>query len=162
MRRKLITPEGHKKLKDEVDYLWRKERPEITKIVTWAAGLGDRSENADYQYNKRKLREIDRRVRFLRKLLDGIEIVEYHPQQEGKVFFGAWVTLEDDDETRRQFRIVGSEEIYGNDDYISIDSPMAKACLGKQVDDDIRVKTPTGDKVWYILEIEYKPHSVAS
>lgn len=156
MRRKLITREGHQKLKDEVDYLWRKERPEITKIVTWAAGLGDRSENADYQYNKKKLREIDRRVRFLRKLLDGIEIVDYHPQQEGKVFFGAWVTLEDDDEKTLRFRIVGSEEIYGRDDYISIDSPMAKACLGKEVDDEVIVHTPTGDKSWYVLKIQYE------
>lgn len=155
MRRKLITREGHQKLKDEVDYLWRKERPEITKIVTWAAALGDRSENADYQYNKKKLREIDRRVRFLRKLLDGIEIVDYHPQQEGKVFFGAWVTLEDDDEKTLTFRIVGSEEIYGRDDYISIDSPMARACIGKEVDDEVIVKTPSGEKLWYILNINY-------
>ncbi|RDL42707.1 transcription elongation factor GreB [Marinomonas piezotolerans] len=156
MRRKLITREGHQKLKDEVDYLWRKERPEITKIVTWAAALGDRSENADYQYNKKKLREIDRRVRFLRKLLDGIEIVDYHPQQEGKVFFGAWVTLEDDDEKTLAFRIVGSEEIYGRDDYISIDSPMARACIGKEVDDEIIVRTPSGEKNWYVLEIKYE------
>ncbi len=156
MRRKLITREGHQKLKDEVDYLWRKERPEITKIVTWAAALGDRSENADYQYNKKKLREIDRRVRFLRKLLDGIEIVDYHPQQEGKVFFGAWVTLEDDNEKTLTFRIVGSEEIYGRDDYISIESPMARACLGKEVDDEIIVRTPSGEKNWYVLEIKYE------
>ncbi|WP_417507668.1 transcription elongation factor GreB [Marinomonas gallaica] len=156
MRRKLITREGHQKLKDEVDYLWRKERPEITKIVTWAAALGDRSENADYQYNKKKLREIDRRVRFLRKLLDGIEIVDYHPQQEGKVFFGAWVTLEDDDEKTLTFRIVGSEEIYGRDDYISIDSPMARACISKEVDDEVIVRTPSGEKSWYVLEIRYE------
>lgn len=156
MRRKLITREGHQKLKDEVDYLWRKERPEITKIVTWAAALGDRSENADYQYNKKKLREIDRRVRFLRKFLDGIEIVDYHPQQEGKVFFGAWVRLEDDDEKILIFRIVGSEEIYGRDDYISIDSPMARACLGKEVDDEVIVRTPSGEKRWYVVAIHYK------
>ncbi|MEO9656302.1 transcription elongation factor GreB [Marinomonas sp.] len=156
MRAKLITREGHQKLKDEVDFLWRKERPRITEIVTWAAGLGDRSENADYQYNKRRLREIDRRVRFLRKVLEDIQIVDYHPQQDGKVFFGAWVTLEDDDENTLRFRIVGGEEIYGRDDYISIDSPMAKACLGKQVDDELVVRAPSGDKTWYVLGVQYE------
>lgn len=156
MRTKLITREGHQKLKDEIDFLWRKERPEITKIVTWAAGLGDRSENADYQYNKRRLREIDRRVRFLRKTLDGISIVDYDPQQDGKIYFGAWVSLEDEDEKELKFRIVGSEEIYGRDDYISIDSPMARACLGKQIDDEVLVRAPSGDKVWCVLNITYE------
>ena len=87
MKTKLITPEGYSKLKQELDYLWRSERPEITQKVTWAASLGDRSENADYKENKRRLREIDRRVRFLRKTLEDIKVVEYHSQQEGKVFF---------------------------------------------------------------------------
>ncbi|TDO96022.1 transcription elongation factor GreB [Marinomonas balearica] len=157
MRTKLITREGYQKLKDEIDFLWRKERPEITKIVTWAAGLGDRSENADYQYNKRRLREIDRRVRFLRKTLDGIKIVDYHPQQDGKIFFGAWVTLGNEDEKELKFRIVGSEEIYDRNDYISIDSPMARACLGKQVDDEILVRAPGGDITWDVLSIKYLP-----
>ncbi|KJZ12804.1 transcription elongation factor GreB [Marinomonas sp. S3726] len=155
MKTKLITREGHQKLKDEIDYLWRKERPEITKIVTWAAGLGDRSENADYQYNKRRLREIDRRVRFLRKTLDDIKIVDYHPQQDGKIFFGAWVELEDEDENTIFFRIVGTEEIYGRKDYISIDSPMARACLKKEVDDEVIVKAPSGDKLWTVNKIKY-------
>lgn len=155
MKTKLITREGHQKLKDEIDYLWRKERPEITKIVTWAAGLGDRSENADYQYNKRRLREIDRRVRFLRKTLDDIKIVDYHPQQDGKIFFGAWVELEDEDENTIFFRIVGTEEIYGRKDYISIDSPMARACLKKEVDDEVIVKAPSGDKCWVVNKIKY-------
>nr|WP_049787743.1 transcription elongation factor GreB [Marinomonas mediterranea] len=139
-----------------MDYLWRKERPEITKIVTWAAGLGDRSENADYQYNKRKLREIDRRVRFLRKTLDDIKVVDYHPQQDGKIFFGAWVELEDEDENTIFFRIVGTEEIYGRKDYISIDSPMARACLKKEVDDEVIVKAPSGDKSWVVNKITYR------
>ena len=88
----VITPEGYAELKKELDFLWRDERPKITKIVTWAAGLGDRSDNPDYQYNKKKLREIDRRVRFLRKRLEAIRVLEYSPVQEGKAFFGAWVT----------------------------------------------------------------------
>lgn len=156
MKTKLITAEGFEKIKSELDHLWRIERPKITKIVTWAAGLGDRSENADYQYNKRRLREIDRRVRFLRKTLDDIQVVNYDPVQEGKVFFGAWVELEDSDENTLTFRIVGPEEIYGEDDYISVDSPMARACLKKKVDDDVIVQTPNGTKSWFINKIEYK------
>lgn len=156
MKTKLITKQGFEKLQAELDYLWRKERPEVTKIVQWAAGLGDRSENADYQYNKRRLREIDRRVRFLRKTLEDIKIVEYHPQQEGKVFFGAWVELEDIDGNSLKFRIVGPEEIYGEKDYISIDSPMARACLQKQVDDEVMVQIPTGKKEWYVVNIVYE------
>ena len=155
MKTKLITKQGFEKLQAELDHLWRKERPEVTKIVQWAASLGDRSENADYQYNKRRLREIDRRVRFLRKTLEDITIVEYHPQQEGKIFFGAWVELEDIDGNSLKFRIVGPEEIYGENDYISIDSPMARACLQKQVDDEVVVNTPTGKKEWYVIDISY-------
>lgn len=86
MKAKLITREGHAALKQELDYLWREKRPQITKNVTWAASLGDRSENADYHYNKKLLREIDRRVRYLRKRLEDIQIVDYSPQQDGKVF----------------------------------------------------------------------------
>lgn len=155
MKTKLITKQGFEKLQAEIDHLWRKERPEVTKIVQWAASLGDRSENADYQYNKRRLREIDRRVRFLRKTLDDIKIVEYHPQQEGKIFFGAWVELEDIEGNSLKFRIVGPEEIYGEKDYISIDSPMARACLGKQAEDEVMVQTPAGKKEWYVVKIRY-------
>ena len=157
MKTKLITPEGYKKLNDEHDDLWLKQRPEITKIVTWAASLGDRSENADYQYNKRKLREIDRRVRYLRKLLPDLKIVYYSPQQDGKVFFGAWVEIENDQGETKKFRIVGPEEIYGDaKGYISIDSPMARALIKKEVDDVASVRTPTGCKDWYITSIKYK------
>jgi len=156
MKTQLITREGYQKLAKELDYLWLKERPKITKIVSWAASLGDRSENADYHYNKKKLREIDRRVRFLRKTLEDIKIVDYHPQQEGKVFFGAWVELEDEEENTLKFRIVGPEEIYGQKEYISIDSPMAKACIGKETDDEFTVTLPKGKKVWYVNSISYE------
>ncbi len=156
MNYKLLTAEGYQRLHDELDHLLRNERPEITKIVSWAASLGDRSENADYQYNKRKLRELDRRIRYLTKLFEVAKKVEYHPQQEGKVYFGAWVELENDQGETAKFRIVGDEEIYAQNDYVSLQSPMAKACLGKAIDDEVQVYTPSGKKVWYILHIEYK------
>ena len=156
MNRKLLTAEGYQILSDELSYLVREHRPEITKIVSWAASLGDRSENADYTYNKRKLREIDRRIRFLTKLFEVAERIEFNPVQEGKVYFGAWVELENDAEETLVFRIVGDEEIYQRKDYISLKSPMAKACLGKEVDDDVQVRTPAGLKTWYILRISYQ------
>ncbi|CAN8141227.1 transcription elongation factor GreB [uncultured Thiomicrorhabdus sp.] len=156
MKSRLITKQGFEKLQQELDYLWRKERPAVTKVVSWAASLGDRSENADYIYNKKRLREIDRRVRFLRKTLENITIVEYHPQQEGKIFFGAWVELEDIDGNELRFRIVGPEEIYGEENYISVDSPMARACLKKAIDDEVVVPIPSGKKSWYVINIEYE------
>lgn len=159
MNRKLLTAEGYQRLQDELNDIVRKERPEITKIVSWAASLGDRSENADYHYNKRKLRELDRRIRFLMKLFEVAQKIEYSPEQDGKAFFGAWVTLENDDNETIKFRIVGDEEIYGRKEYISLQSPMAKACLGKSVDDEIQVHTPTGEKTWYISEIFYQKDS---
>jgi len=151
----LITRVGFNALKKELDYLWRTERPDVTKKVTWAASLGDRSENADYQYNKKRLREIDRRVRYLRKRLESVEVVDYSPQQEGRVFFGAWVTVENDDGETLRFKIVGGDEIYDNKEYISIDSPMARALLKKQVDDEAVVQTPHGPVEWYVEAITY-------
>lgn len=157
MKTKLITRAGYEKLQQEHDHLWKVKRPEITKIVSWAASLGDRSENADYHFNKRVLRQIDSRVRYLRKLLPDLTIVDYSPQQEGKVFFGAWVEIENDDGDIKKFRIVGPEEIYGDaKGYISIDSPMARALIKKEVDDDVSVKTPEGEKEWYINSITYE------
>lgn len=161
MHRKLLTAEGYQRLQDELNDLVRKERPEITKIVSWAASLGDRSENADYHYNKRKLREIDRRIRYLTKLFEVAQKVEYSPQQEGKAYFGAWVTLENEQGETVKFRIVGDEEIYGHKDYISLQSPMAKACLGKSVDDEIQVHTPKGKMIWYIEQICYQQENSA-
>lgn len=156
MRSKLITPEGYAKLEEELDWLWRKERPEITRKVSWAASLGDRSENADYQYNKKRLREIDRRVRYLRKSLEELQIVPYSPQQEGKVFFGAWVEIVNDDEETLSFRIVGYDEIFDRKDYISIDSPMARALLRKEEGDEAEVVTPSGIAYWEIASIRYR------
>lgn len=151
----IITPQGYAALQQELDDLWRKERPATTKIVQWAASLGDRSENADYQYNKRRLREIDRRVRFLRKRLETLRVIEYNPVQEGKAFFGAWVTLVDEDENTLTFRIVGPDEIYGNKKYVSVNAPVARVCIGKVVGDDVLVKTPEVNKEWEIQAIVY-------
>jgi transcription elongation factor GreB len=155
MKSDLVTREGYDELKQELDYLWREKRPEITEKVSWAASLGDRSENADYQYNKKILREIDRRVRFLRKRLEVLRVVDYSPQQDGKVFFGAWVEVENEEGDSKRFRIVGPDEIYKRKDYISIDSPMARALIKKEVDDEVSVPTPTGLKNWYVVDIKY-------
>jgi transcription elongation factor GreB len=152
----VITPEGYAQLKQELDDLWRKERPEVTKIVQWAASLGDRSENADYQYNKKRLREIDRRVRYLRKRIDELRVVEYNSVQEGKAFFGAWVTLIDENEDVLNFRIVGADEIYDKKDYVSVNAPVVRACLGKSVGDEVTVVTSEASKIWEIQNIQYK------
>jgi transcription elongation factor GreB len=151
----LVTREGYEALQRELNQLWREKRPDTTAKVAWAASLGDRSENADYQYNKKLLREIDRRVRYLRKRLEVIKVVDYSPEQNGRVFFGAWVEIENDEAEQLRFRIVGPDEIYGRNDYISIDSPMARALIKKQVDDEVQVPTPTGIKEWWINKIWY-------
>ena len=155
MKTPLITREGFDALKSELDHLWRVERPDVTAKVSWAASLGDRSENADYQYNKKRLREIDRRVRYLRKCVEDLKIVDYSPVQEGKVFFGAWVETENDNGEKLKFRIVGYDEIFNTKDYISIDSPMARALLKKEVDDEAVVRTEAGEFTWYITSITY-------
>ncbi|AOY90330.1 transcription elongation factor GreB [Marinobacter salinus] len=155
MKTNLITREGFDKLQEELDFLWRKERPEVTKKVNWAASLGDRSENADYQYNKKRLREIDRRVRYLRKRLEEVRVVDYAPVQEGKIFFGAWVELIDDDNETLTFRIVGPDEIYERKDYVSIDAPIARASLKKEPGDEVYVKTPVSEKTWYVESVRY-------
>jgi len=155
MSTKLITRAGHVQLQAELHQLWKVERPDVTLKVTWAASLGDRSENADYQYNKKRLREIDRRVRYLTKSLELLRIVDYVPEQEGRVFFGAWVQVENEAGEQLRFRVVGYDEIFGRKDYISIDSPMARALLKKQVDDEVPVVTGAGTVTWLINAIEY-------
>ncbi|WP_407306506.1 transcription elongation factor GreB [Acinetobacter sp.] len=164
MKSNLITRSGHDKLVAELQHLWHKERPEITQKVNWAASLGDRSENADYQYNKQILRKIDRRVRYLGKRLEELKIIDFSPEQEGKVYFGAWVNIENDEGEQKTLRIVGVDEIYDHHpQHISIDSPMARALLGKQVDDEVEVLTPSGKKHWYINQIRYeKPANSAN
>ena len=143
-------------LKNELDHLWRTERPDITNKVAWAASLGDRSENADYHYNKKRLREIDRRLLYLRKCIDNFKVIDYHPHMDGKVSFGAWVEVENEaKKLKKRFRIVGYEELIGNKDYISMDSPMAKALIDKKVGDEAIVETKVAKFIWRILKIEY-------
>jgi transcription elongation factor GreB len=156
MKTPLITPEGLEKLKAELDHLWRVERPDTTQKVAWAASLGDRSENADYHYNKKRLREIDRRVLYLRKCIDDLKVVKYSPFQDGKVLFGAWVEIKNEKGEQKRFRIVGYDEIFDTKDYISIDSPMAQALMKKEVGDEAVVKTDAGEFVWHVTKIEYQ------
>jgi transcription elongation factor GreB len=156
MKTPLITREGLEKLKAELDHLWRVERPDTTQKVSWAASLGDRSENADYHYNKKRLREIDRRVLYLRKCIDDLKVVDYSPFQEGKVMFGAWVEIQNDKGQQKRFRIVGYDEIFDTKDYISIDSPMAHALMKKEVGDEAIVKTEAGEFTWRVTKIEYQ------
>jgi transcription elongation factor GreB len=156
MKSNLITRQGHDLLVAELKTLWHDERPEITQKVNWAASLGDRSENADYKYNKQLLRKIDRRVRYLGKRLEELKIVDFVPEQDGKVYFGAWVEIENEAGEQKNLRIVGIDEIYDHHpQHISIESPIAQALLGKQVDDEVDVLTPLGKKQWYINVIRY-------
>jgi len=156
---KYITAEGYKRLDEEHDYLWKKKRPEVTRILSEAAAEGDRSENAEYIYRKKELREIDARVRFLRKRLENMTIVDRIPTETDKVFFGAWVTIEDNYGAEKTYRIVGPDEFDPKLNYISMDSPMGKALLGKLLDDEISISVSTKEgeiKSTYIInEIRY-------
>lgn len=150
-----ITRDGWQALDTELKYLWREERPIVTQAVSEAAAMGDRSENAEYIYGKKRLREIDRRVRFLSKRLEVLKIVEPSPQQEGKIFFGAWVRLENEQGEEKVYRLVGPDEFVPAKGWISIDSPVARALIGKAVDDEIVVQTPNGEAVYWVLAISY-------
>lgn len=155
-RSQMITAEGLQKLREEHDHLWRVERPDVTNKVSWAASLGDRSENADYHYNKKRLREIDKRLLYLRQCIDDFKVIEYHEHMDGSVNFGAWVEIENAEKgLKKRLRIVGYEELIGNKDYISMDSPMAKALMNKKVGDEVIVETKVAKFVWQILSIEY-------
>jgi transcription elongation factor GreB len=152
---KYITPEGERKLTEELQYLWKVERPHVTERVSKAAAQGDRSENAEYIYGKKRLREIDSRIRFLTKRLDGITVVNRIPDDQDIVYFGAFVTLEDEEGEDVEYRIVGPDEFNVVDGKLSMDSPLGKALLGKRVEDKIKISTPKGMKVFYILKIRY-------
>jgi transcription elongation factor GreB len=151
-----ITPEGAKKLRAELDQLWTVERPRVTQEVADAAAQGDRSENAEYIYGKRRLREIDRRVRFLSKRLDEVTVVNEPPTDPKRVFFSAYVTVEDEDGDEKTYRIVGADESDMSKGFISIDSPVARALLGKREGDEITVRVPKGDVVYSIVTVEYR------
>jgi transcription elongation factor GreB len=152
-----MTPRGFQQLRDELQRLMRVERPKVVEIVSWAAGNGDRSENGDYIYGKRRLREIDRRVRFLSKRLDVLTVVREAPTDPSRVFFGAWVTLEDDDGEEVTYRIVGPDESNVELGWISMEAPVAMALLGKRDGDDVLVKRPKGNITFTIVGIRYHP-----
>jgi len=151
-----ITPAGAARLKQELDELWRVERPRVTQAVSEAAAQGDRSENAEYTYGKRRLREIDRRVRFLRKRLDGMTVVDKSPSDRNRVYFGAWVTLEDEDGNQQRHRIVGPDEFDMADGYISMDAPLARALMRRALDEEVRVDLPGGARRYVVVKISYE------
>jgi transcription elongation factor GreB len=151
-----ITPEGARKLTEEAQHLWEVERPDVTERVAVAAAQGDRSENAEYIYGKKRLREIDGRIRFLTNRLDGMTVVDHIPDDQDIVYFGAFVTLEDIEEGEEvEYRIVGPDEFNVADGKLSMDSPLGKELLGKRLDDEIKISTPKGVKGFYILKIRY-------
>lgn len=156
MKNNYITREGWNKLEKELKFLWREERPKVTQAVSEAAALGDRSENAEYIYGKKRLREIDRRIRFLSKRLEVLKIVDPDPRQEGRVYFGAWVKVQDENGVIKVFRLVGADEFNPIKKWISINSPVARELLGKQIDDEVTVNTPNGIITYWILEINYQ------
>ena len=152
-----VTPEGARRLRDELNQLWRVTRPEVTKNVSDAAALGDRSENADYIYGKKRLREIDKRIRYLTKRLDNLEIVDRTPEATDTIYFGAWVKVEDEDGEISELRIVGSDEFDPALGWISLDSPMAKSLLGKKKDTSVLVNLPAGQSELFIVDVSYTP-----
>jgi transcription elongation factor GreB len=154
-KRVYITPDGFGKLQEELDRLWRVERRAVTEAVARAAALGDRSENADYIYGKKRLREIDRRIRYLSKRIDDLVVVEPTGDPQGKVFFGAWVTLEDDEGALQTYRIVGPDEFDAARRWISMDSPLGRALLGCELDEEVRVRRPKGPATFTVVGIRY-------
>lgn len=155
-KKNYMTPVGFQKLKDEYHELLHKERPKVVETVAWAASNGDRSENADYQYGKKRLREIDRRLKFLTDRLDAAEVVDPTQVQSNKVVFGATVTIRDEEDEEKVYQIVGEDEFDPKKGMISWKSPIAKALLGKQVGDAVMVQKPAGPEEVVIEKIEFK------
>jgi transcription elongation factor GreB len=151
----IITADGYRRLKTELDELWRVRRPEVVKALAAAAAEGDRSENAEYIYRKKQLGEIDRRVRFLGKRLEALKIADQKPTDRTAIFFGAWFCIEDDDGKRQHLRMVGPDETDAPLGWISVDSPLARAILRKHVGDEIEVELPTGRRGFAVLAVSY-------
>lgn len=157
-----ITRGGFERLRAELDRLWREERPRVTEAVSVAAALGDRSENADYIYGKKRLREIDRRIRFLTKRVEALTVVEAGPRADAdRVYFGAWVELEDEEGGAQRYQLVGPDEFDAKVGRISVDSPVGRALLGRRRGDEVTVRRPRGETVYTILKVDY-PASPAS
>lgn len=151
-----VTEQGFRALHDELDRLWKVERPKVTNEVAAAAAQGDRSENAEYIYGKKRLREIDRRIRYLSRRIDAVTVVKPSKEQEGRVFFGAWVSIEDEDGASSTYRIVGSDEIDTSKGWISVESPLARALLGKREGEECTVQRPKGATEVTVVRIRYR------
>ncbi|HEX5340774.1 MAG TPA: transcription elongation factor GreB [Gammaproteobacteria bacterium] len=149
-----ITADGYRRLESELSELW-KRRAEVTKALSAAAAEGDRSENAEYIYRKKELRELDRRIRYLQKRLPDLHVVTESPIERTRVFFGAWVTLEDSQGREIEYRIVGPDELDPGGGHVSMDSPLARALLKKAVDDEVLVRTPAGESHYFITGVRY-------
>jgi transcription elongation factor GreB len=156
---KFATAEGARRLREELDHLWRVQRPQVTRAVQEAAAQGDRSENAEYIYGKKQLREIDRRVRFLRKRLEGMVVVSRPPDDTSRVYFGAWVRIEDEEGRETELRIVGPDEIDPARHYVSMDSPIARALMRRQSGDEFTVDVPGGPRTYVVTEVRYQADS---
>lgn len=156
-KKNYITPQGAERLRSELKKLLQEERPELVKVIQWAASNGDRSENADYIYGKRRLREIDKRIRFLSKRIEAAEIVDPGHQKSDRVLFGATVTILNEQGVTKTFRIVGVDETDIKKGKISWVSPVGKALLQAQAGDTVTVKTPQGEEDWEVQNIEYRP-----
>lgn len=150
-----ITPEGQRRLSEELSFLWKVKRPQVTQAVAEAAAMGDRSENAEYIYGKKQLRQIDARLRFLTKRLEELVVVDRIPGDISKVYFGAWVAVEDSEGNVCEYRIVGPDETDAERNFISIDSPMAKALLRRTEGDEVEVIRPNGTATFIVLSVRY-------
>jgi transcription elongation factor GreB len=152
-----ITVEGYRRFEEEADHLWNVDRPKMAKAVQVAAAEGDRSENAEYQYSKQRLAAIDRRLRFLGRRLKVLTIVDESPPDDGRVYFGSWVTIEDEDGDAQTYRVVGPDEIDSAKKWISMDSPVGKALLSRRVGDEITLRRPKGETTAEITEVRNAP-----
>lgn len=156
-RKRYITRSGFERLRAELEQLWKEERPRVTHAVSVAAALGDRSENADYIYGKKRLREIDARIRFLTKRMDELEVVDVGPRADAdRVYFGARVELEDEEGGRVRYQLVGPDEFDASKGRISVESPVGRALMGKRRGDEVRVRRPRGEVCFTILAIGYR------
>lgn len=152
----VITPDGHRRLKEELDELWRLRRPEVVRALAAAAAEGDRSENAEYTYRKKQLGEIDRRVRYLSMRLQNVRILDTLPTDTSTIFFGAWFRIEDERGDEREYRIVGPDETDAARGWISIDSPLARAALKRRVDDELEAELPGGRVHFVVVAVRYE------
>jgi transcription elongation factor GreB len=150
-----ITAEGAARLRDELDRLWRVERPEVVRALAEAAAEGDRSENAEYTYRKKQLGGIDRRIRHLRRRLAVVKIVDRFPEGTEQVYFGAWITVEDETGAESRFRIVGPDEFDHAPGYISMDAPLARALMKRAPGDEVTLELAAGRKTWLLLDVSY-------